>query len=58
VHTEPRLRKDLTDGYFVIFNQPQGLFRLTSKDISWSANRASTYGIEFSVIEDITASNT
>ena len=58
VHTEPRLRKDLTDGYFVIFNQPQGLFRLTSKDILWSANRASTYGIQFSVVEDITASNT
>ncbi len=58
VHTEPRLRKDLTDGYFVVFNQPQGLFRLIDKEVNWSANRASTYGISFSVVEDIAASNT
>ena len=58
VHTEPRLRKDLTDGYFVIFNEPKGLFRLVEKNIRWSANAASTYGFSFQVVEDIGASNT
>ena len=58
VHTEPRLRKDLTDGFFVMFTAPKGLFRLVTKEITWSANRASTYGIQLSVVEDIAASNT
>ena len=58
VKTEPRLRKDITDGYFVTFQNPKGLFRLQSNEINWSADRASTYGISFSVIEDVSASNT
>ena len=58
VHTEPRLRKDLTDGYLVIFNAPKGLFRLVSKDITWSANNVSLYGITLDVVEDMAASNT
>lgn len=58
VHTEPRLRKDLTDGYFVMFQNPKGLFRLENKEVSWNANAVSTYGISLSVVEDIAASNT
>lgn len=58
VHTEPRLRKDLTDGYFVIFQNPKGLFRLETKEINWSADKVSRYGISFTCLEDIAASNT
>ena len=52
------VKKDLTDGFFVMFTAPKGLFRLVTKEITWSANRASTYGISFAVIEDVSASNT
>ena len=58
VKTQPRLRKDLTTGHLINFSAPRGLFRLVSKDVTWSANQASTYGIQFQAVEDIGASNT
>lgn len=51
VKTEPKLRSDLADGNYVIFNNPKGLFRLVGNEVEWSADRASTYGISFSCIE-------
>ena len=53
VKTEPKLRSDLADGNYVIFNNPKGLFRLVDNEVEWSADRASTYGISFSCIEVI-----
>ena len=53
VKTEPKLRSDLADGNYVIFNNPKGLFRLIDNEVEWSADRASTYGISFSCIEVI-----
>ena len=58
VHTEPRLRKDFADGYFAVFQNPKGLFRLEGKEINWSADAVSRYGISFTVLENIAASNT
>ena len=51
VKTEPKLRSNLADGNYVIFNNPKGLFRLVANEVEWSADRASTYGISFSCIE-------
>lgn len=51
VRTEPKLRNDLTTGYFVTYSAPKGLFRLQSNNVSWDANHVSTYGISFSVVE-------
>lgn len=51
VKIEPKLRSDLADGNYVIFNNPKGLFRLVGNEVEWSADRASTYGISFSCIE-------
>ena len=58
VKTQPRLRKDLTDGHFIRINGPQGLFRLVNKDVNWDTDRCSKYGISFQIIEDLAASNT
>jgi hypothetical protein len=58
VKVQPRLRKDLTAGHLITFSDARGLFRLVQKEVSWSANQVSTYGMQFQVIEDISASNT
>jgi len=58
VKTQPRLRKDLTDGYFVMFSSPKGLFRLVESNFNWKADRASTYSLSIHAVEDIAASNT
>ena len=58
VKVQPRLRKDLTAGHLITFQNARGLFRLVGKEIAWSANHVSTYGMQFQVIEDISASNT
>ena len=58
VKVQPRLRKDLTTGHLITFQNARGLFRLVGKEIGWSANHVSTYGMQFQVIEDIGASNT
>jgi len=58
VKVQPRLRKDLTAGHLITFSDARGLFRLVGKEIGWSANQVSTYGMQFQVIEDISASNT
>jgi len=51
VKTEPKLRADLTEGYFVTFASPKGKFRLTTNEVDWSGNNVSNYGIGFSCIE-------
>ena len=51
VRIEPKLRSDLADGNFVIFQNPKGLFRLRENTVEWSADRLSLYGISFSCIE-------
>ncbi len=51
--TEPKLRSDLASGHYVVFTNPKGNFRLTSNEVSWSADRISNYGISFSCIEVI-----
>lgn len=53
VKTEPKLRSDLASGHYVVFTNPKGNFRLTSNEVSWSADRISNYGISFSCIEVI-----
>ncbi len=51
IQTEPKLRNDLTDGFFVTYSAPRGLFRLQDNTVTWSANQVSTYGISFAVQE-------
>jgi len=51
VQIEPKLRSDLADNKFVIFQNPKGLFRLQDNTVDWHADRASLYGISFSCIE-------
>ncbi len=51
VQIEPKLRSDLADNKFVIFQNPKGLFRLQANTVDWDADRASLYGISFSCIE-------
>jgi len=51
VKTQPKLRQDLTDGHYVMFQNPQGRFRLNTNEVDWSANHVSNYGIGFSCIE-------
>mgnify|MGYP003627703552 CR=1 FL=1 len=51
VRTQPKLRQDLTDGHYVMFQNPQGKFRLATNEVDWSANHVSNYGIGFSCIE-------
>jgi hypothetical protein len=58
VKVQPRLRKDLTAGHLITFQNARGLFRLVGKEVGWNANQVSTYGMQFQVIEDISASNT
>lgn len=53
VKTEPKLRSDLATGHYVVFTNPKGNFRLTSNEVSWSADKISNYGISFSCIEVI-----
>ena len=51
VQIEPKLRSDLADNNFVIFQNPKGLFRLTDNVVEWSADQRSLYGITFSCVE-------
>lgn len=51
IQIEPKLRSDLTDGHFVNFSAPKGLFRLESNTVNWGTNRVSNYGISFAVRE-------
>ena len=51
VRTQPKLRNDLTDGYFIKYTAPKGLFRLTTNEVDWTANNVSNYGIGFSCTE-------
>ena len=37
----------------VIYNAPQGVFRLANNVTSWSVNNASTYGISFEAVEAV-----
>lgn len=48
----PALRTDYTSAV-VTFNNPKGLFRLSSNVTSWSINNASAYGISFEAVEVI-----
>lgn len=53
VAIQPKLRSDFANGNYAVFTNPKGTFRLTSNEISWSADRISNYGISFSCIEVI-----
>tara|TARA_R100000734_G_C3319162_1_gene114476 strand:+ start:5559 stop:6428 length:870 start_codon:yes stop_codon:yes gene_type:complete len=53
VAIQPKLRSDLATGHYAVFTNPKGTFRLTSNEVSWSADRISNYGISFSCIEVI-----
>jgi hypothetical protein len=49
----PKLRSDCTDET-VIFNNPKGVFRLSSNSQSWQINNSSFYSISFECVEVIT----
>jgi len=51
VQTEPKLRSTLASGHYVLFQAPKGKFRLQTNTVDWSADRASLYGMSFSVVE-------
>lgn len=53
VAIQPKLRSDFANGNYVVFTNPKGTFRLTTNEVSWSADRISNYGISFSCIEVI-----
>lgn len=48
----PALRSSYTN-QVVIFNNPRGLFRLSTNVTSWSINNSSAYGISFEAVEAI-----
>lgn len=52
VAIQPKLRTDFA-GKFVRFANPKGTFRLSSNEVTWSADRISNYGISFAVVEVI-----
>lgn len=49
----PKTRRTLNNSEAVTINNPKGLFRLSSNQISWSINDASRYGITFGATEAI-----
>lgn len=49
----PDLRSDYT-GATVTFNDAKGVFRLAQNITTWSINNASSYGISFEAVEEIT----
>lgn len=49
----PALRADYTNAT-VTFNNPKGVFRLSTNLTSWSINNASAYGISFEAVEALT----
>lgn len=49
----PALRTDYTNTT-VTFNNPKGVFRLSSNVTSWAINNSSVYGISFDAVEVIT----
>ena len=49
----PALRASYTN-QSAIFNNPKGVFRLSTNVTSWSINNASVYGISFEAVEVIT----
>jgi len=53
VATQPKLRSDFANSNYVVFTNPKGTFRLSSNEISWSADRISNYGISFACVEVI-----
>ena len=53
VQIQPKLRSDLATGYYVVFTNPKGTFRLTTNEVNWNADNISNYGISFSCIEVI-----
>ena len=53
IKTEPKLRNDLTTGYFVTYSAPKGLFRLDDKTVMWSANKNSLYSMSFTARETV-----
>tara|TARA_R110002095_G_scaffold200956_1_gene181430 strand:- start:6088 stop:6675 length:588 start_codon:yes stop_codon:yes gene_type:complete len=48
----PALRSDYTSAT-VVFNAPQGVFRLANNVTSWSINNSSIYGISFEAVEAV-----
>ena len=48
----PALRSNYSS-QTVVFNAPQGVFRLANNVTSWSINNASTYGISFEAVEAV-----
>ncbi len=51
VETEPKLRADLANSYYVVHTAAKGLFRMASPMAEWDSNHVSTYGIAFSCVE-------
>ena len=51
VQIEPKLRSDLADNNYVIFQNPKGLFRLTDNAVEWGGDHRSLYAISFSCVE-------
>lgn len=48
---EPTLKVALADDASITYTNPKGVFRMVSNELSWSADRISTYGISFSCIQ-------
>ena len=50
----PAIRKKINKGTPIVVKNPQGIFRLSSNEQSYSINDASLYGISFGAVEVIT----
>ena len=48
---EPTLKVALSNDATITYTNPKGVFRMTSNELGWSADRISTYGISFSCIQ-------
>ena len=53
IRTEPKLRSTIASGTKIYITPAKGKFRLVSKEVNWSADRISLYGISFTCVEVI-----
>jgi hypothetical protein len=49
----PALRASYSAGTSIVYNSPQGVFRLASPQTEWNIELAGIYGVAFSISEEI-----
>ena len=50
---EPALKAALSNADVVTYSEPKGVFRMTTNELGWSANKMNIYGLSISCVEVI-----